>query len=246
MSRTSVVTTQTYDELIRGCVERRLPAVLTYRVPEGWRTFKCCFERYVERSGTIFLSWPVSPLDSNLEPPPEGATVGLTFRIGHKKCMFSSVRLQDPSSDRLFAIRWPKEIHQLQRRAYQRVSPPRGPVIAVRMWRTQPSQSDAGIERESWYGELEDISAGGIRVNAPASADVRVGETIECLFAPKPGMQPILTEITLRHKEAAVAGRTSLGFQFIGLETTEEGRETLAKLSTIVSQYQRAEQKSKR
>jgi c-di-GMP-binding flagellar brake protein YcgR len=114
------------------------------------------------------------------------------------------------------------------------------------MWRTQPSQSDAGIERESWYGELEDISAGGIRVNAPASADVRVGETIECLFAPKPGMQPILTEITLRHKEAAVAGRTSLGFQFIGLETTEEGRETLAKLSTIVSQYQRAEQKSKR
>jgi c-di-GMP-binding flagellar brake protein YcgR len=240
MNLTLASTTDVRDEIVRDSIRRGLRIAVTYRPPEGWRVFKSAFVSCHEEPRRLLVSRPGPPDRGATELPPVGATVGVNFRVGHKKCMFATTRLPDVNDDQCMVLDWPVQLYQMQRRAYRRVSPPRDAVVTVRLWRVRDRCGESSGERESFYGELEDFSAGGIRVNVAESVDIRPGETIECLFVPRPGAQPLLSEITLRHREAAGAGRAFLGFQFIGLETTAEGRTVLTRLAGIVRQYQRA------
>jgi hypothetical protein len=47
-------------------------------------------------------------------------------------------------------------------------------------------------------------------------------------------------DAVLRHREAAEQGRASLGFQFVGMETTPEGLRLLDRLVRIVNHFQRS------
>ena len=240
MTMTPALTDNARDEMVRSSVLRGTPIVMTHRTSKGWRVFKSAFVSCREESGAFLVSRPEPPPQEAIELPPVGATVGINFRVGHKKCVFAAIRLPDADEDDSMVLSWPDQMYQMRRRSYQRVAPPRGSVVTIRLWRTRKTEDESPQDRQSYYGELEDLSAGGIRVNVAESVDLNLGETIECLFAPRPGAQPLISEITLRHRAETDAGRASLGFQFIGLETTAEGRAVLAQLAKIVKQYQRA------
>jgi c-di-GMP-binding flagellar brake protein YcgR len=240
MTMTPALTNDARDEMVRSSVHRGTPIVMTHRASGGWQVFKSAFVSCLEESEALLVSRPTPSPPEATELPPVGATVGINFRVGHKKCVFATIRLSDVDDGESMVLSWPDQMYQMQRRAYQRVAPPRDNVVTIRLWRTRKTEGESFGDRQSFYGELEDLSAGGICVNVAESADLSPGETIECLFAPRPGAQPLISEITLRHRAEAGAGRASLGFQFIGLETTAEGRAVLAQLAKIVRQYQRA------
>lgn len=237
MSTTQIITNPRCRQIIEESIQRRVHVVLTYRGAEGWRTYKSQFAAGPAPHGALVVV--VERAGESAPAPPVGQTVGVSFRLGHKKCMFSSTvrSLESAQAGLLVTLLWPESIQQLQRRAFERVAPPSGTVIAVRFWPTD----ETGGERQVRHGQLEDLSAGGMRLKVADAAQVVPGGAYQCVFAHRPGAAALLLEATLLHREAADQRRASLGFHFIGLETTPEGRLLLDRLARIVSQFQRVQ-----
>jgi len=242
MSATEATTEEQRDEILADSINRRLRVMVTHHLPEGWRTYKSSFLSGTRLSGTILLKVlvPENTPDSTL--PQAGGPCGVTFRLGHKKCMFSTVVRSGVSENGalLVTVNWPENLEQLQRRAYERVAPPRDTVVAVRFWPEEPDSNAVENGRNIRHGQLEDVSASGMRVKTSDLGDIEVGRTYRCVFAPQPGAPVVIADAVLRHREAADHGRASLGFHFVGLEVTPEGRKLLDRIARIVIQFQRA------
>lgn len=239
MTKTLQLTDKRTRDLLGDSIARQTQITLTHRFSVGWRQFKSTFLSGSSAEGRIIVEVPVLNPEDLAGLPAVGATVGVNFRVGHKKCMFETVRVAHvDEAGTTMALHWPAELQQMQRRSYERSIPPPGTIVSVKFFRTAPVDEHAG--RDARYGELEDLSAGGIRVNASDAEGLTLGHTFECIFAPRAGAAPVCCEVILRHREAAERGRASLGFQFVGLETTPEGRETLTRLGRIAAEYQRS------
>jgi c-di-GMP-binding flagellar brake protein YcgR len=239
MTKTLQLTDKRTRDLLSDSIAKQAQISITHRFPDGWRQFRSAFVASLPDEGKILITTPVMQGDDAPNPPAVGSVLGISFRVGHKKCMFETTRVPHVgASDEAIAVRWPQELQQLQRRAYERAAPPQGSIVSVKFFRTAPEAATPA--RETRYGELEDLSAGGIRVNAANADGLTIGHTFECIFAPRPGSAPICCEVVLKHRESAERDRASLGFQFIGLETSNEGRETLTRLARIASEFQRA------
>lgn len=242
------------DRILVESVDKKRRLVLTHESPRGWRTFNSTFVSRYELARTIQVSAQI-PVD--VVPPgiPEpGDTLGVTFRVGHKKCMFASrlASLERRGAEMIVVLPWPDRVHQLRRRAYERAKPPEGVVIPVRLYRVEvssdsPAERLAGVEaRTVRYGQLEDLSAGGMRITVADAADYQLGSAYRCAFTPRPGKPPLVLDTLLRHRGTTEEGRATVGFQVVGLETTPEGQRVLERLGRTVTQFQRAHARKKR
>ncbi len=229
------------DQILEDSICQKRQIVLTFHGSRGWRTFKSTFQGGSAATGHLHVTTPALRDGSVFQLPEPDAAVGVTFRLSHKKCMFGT-QVAPPQQDSagVINLRWPDHLQQLQRRVYERVRPPRDTIISVRFWREgQPAES--GVEaRNVRHGQLEDISVGGMRVKTANPAEIEDGQTYRCVFAPKPGKPSFILDALVRHHEDADQNRASIGFQFIGLEATPEGRRILERLARTVSQLQRA------
>ncbi|MEK6675180.1 MAG: PilZ domain-containing protein [Planctomycetota bacterium] len=230
------------DNILEESIRDERHLVLTERSPQGWRLWKSRFVTGSKAAANLLVKLR---LDEGISHTLEvGSTVGVTFRTGHMKCMFrSTVEQVQPRPDGdVLKLLWPENIQRLQRRIFERTAPPRGQVVAVKFWReassepSNPSTSPAVIR----HGQMEDLSAGGLRIHVADPGDIQLGTTYRCSFAPNQGAPHVVLESILLHKEAADRSRISLGFQFVGLDSSADGRKTLDRLAKIVSQYQRS------
>ncbi len=241
MSTTQTIAPQRLDQILEDSVRQQRPLVLTHNGPDGWRTYKAAFRP--SASGIPGLTIQVAPQADGAaaSAPPVGDTLGGTFRLGHKKCMFCSVILGvKPHADgALWTLRRPDHLQQLQRRAYERAVPPKNEVVAVRFWRDLHGDgpTDARVVR---HGQLEDISAGGMRIKVADPKEIELDRTYRCVFTPRPGKPALVLDAVLRHREAGDKGRASLGFQFVGLEISPEGLRLLDRLVRIVNHFHRS------
>jgi hypothetical protein len=240
MTTTQSIDRERQDQVLLDSIRQQRQLVLTHGSAEGWRTFKALFMLGSPSSGELILRVPLDGETQALLMPHPGTTLGGTFRLGHKKCMFSTAMrdIRSAEDHSVVTVHWPQHLQQLQRRAYERAEPPRGTIVAVRFWREiDESPVEARVVR---HGQLEDLSCGGMRLKVADAHDVDMGSTYRCVFAPRPGKPSIVLDGILRHREAGERGRASLGFQFVGLETSTEGLRTLDRLARVVNHYQRA------
>ncbi len=254
MNAARVIRKPQSDRLIAESVDQKRRLVLTHESRQGWRTFNSTFVSRYELARTIQVSAqiPVDEVPSGIPQP--GDTLGVTFRVGHKKCMFASrlASLKRRGTEMIVVLPWPDCVHQLRRRAYERAKPPEGVVIPVRLYRVKVSSGSpvdrlAGVEaRTVRYGQLEDLSAGGMRITVADVADYQLGSTYRCAFAPRPGKPPLVLNTLLRHRGTAEEGRATVGFQVVGLESTPEGQRVLERIGRTVTQFQRAHARKKR
>ena len=248
MSTAQVTVQRQLDRILQDSIDHEQRLVLTHNSAQGWRTFKSQFvsgsaqSRLIQVSASTPLETPVHQI---LRP---GDTLGVTFRSGHKKCMFSTTieSIQHETDTAMVTISWPDQIQQLQRRAYQRVKPPEDVVIAVRFWRQEGAAGVPVEGRTVRYGQLEDLSAGGLRIKVADPEGIQLGMAFRCVFEPHPGKPPLILDVFVRHREAADCGRASIGFQAVGLEATPEGRRTLERLARTVSRFHRAQSRKRR
>ena len=236
-----MITPARREEILTTSIQRQLRATVTLRLAEGWRTYKAQFVSGSLASARLMVRMILQDKSAVSERPKTGDALGVTFRWGHKKCMFTSdvqSMIQDDKG-MLLTLSWPDDLQQLQRRAYERAAPPRGTVIAVRFW-LEESDDEHGQGRSNMHhGQLEDLSAGGLRIKTADLAGIELDRTYRCVFTPRAGAPAVIVNARLRQREAADQGRASLGFQFLGLETTAEGRRVLARIARLVSQFQR-------
>ena len=257
MDRLTNIEPERKDEIVLTAIERELPCVLTVPLGMGWQTCKARFMLAPDVVGRIVLSAPEAA-DSEEESstvtagPVElrsGQRVGVSFRRGHKKCMFSSkvecvhgTAERDPKLAGCVELQWPETIQEFQRRVYQRAQPT-GRKILVRFWpggvakRSEAEAGDAGI----LTGVLQDLSAGGIRIlTTDVSPDhFEVGMPIGCAFTPKPRGDVLVLDAVYRHFQPEKDGTGSIGLQFVGLEVSDRGKSMLAQLARIVTDFQR-------
>lgn len=241
MTATQTLVKPQLDELLHAAVQQRRRVVMTHQDDTGWRTIKGEFAADRRDSDMLRIRVLGQDAATDASRPEPGTQLGVTFRAGHKKCIFCSELLAWDNSDsaRIVTLRRPDELQQLQRRVFERAAPPPSTVVAVRFWREHPGGGADIDARTVCHGQLEDLSAGGMRVKVPAPKEVDIGASYRCAFTPRPGKPSIILDALARHREAADQGHASIGFQFIGLETSVEGRRVLERLAKTVSQFQR-------
>ena len=241
MSRTHSLDRTHQEEVFADAIREGRQLILTYNLPDGWRRQKAVFVSGspATRETIVHAILPESEHDALL--PTLGMIVGGSFRLGHKKCLFSAaVRSCGPRGKIVpISLTWPDHLSQLQRRAYERAAPPKGTVIAVRFWIDTGDQRSPDA-REMRHGQLEDISAGGMRIKVADAVSVELERTYKAVFTPRHGKPALILDTILRHREVVENGRASLGLQFVGLETCTEGLRTLDRLARLVSHFQRS------
>lgn len=253
MSVVLTVVKENLDQILQDSIERRNLLVLTHDSPQGWRMFNSRFVGGAPSSHVFQIETPVARAGRDAQLPRRGDTLGVTFRFGHKKCMFSTIleSIEVDGDEGMAALRWPDRLQQLGRRAYERARPPKDVIIAVRFWRTDATRGEAagGIrsssregseDRAVCHGQLENLSAGGIRVRVADPNQIQVGDAYRCIFAPRPGKPSVILDAIVRHSEAAHQGRMSVGLQFVGMESAPQSRRTLDRLVRMVNEFQRA------
>jgi PilZ domain len=242
MATTEALVRDQQDLILRESISEQRHLVLTHNGPLGWRTFKASFASERQSSGEFTVRVLVTKDMEPTDLPQKGDTLGGTFRMGHKKCMFCTelVSARCGEGEATFVVTWPAQVQQLRRRAYERATPPGDQVVAVRFWCESDSSQSAADARTVRHGQLEDLSCGGIRLKVSNVSDLKMEATYKCVFSPRQGKPAVLVDGILRHREAVEHGRASLGFQFVGLETTPEGMKTLDRLARIVNHFQRS------
>lgn len=245
MSVTQTVPSDLQERLLLGAAAEQRRVVLTHQGTDGWRLYKGRFATNSGRADGLLVLVPAVSHEGRTLVLKTGDVLGCAFRDGHRKCICTTV-IDDIRADGdnvLITLRTPEDIQQLQRRAFERAAPAVSNVIAVRFWQDGPGVPSGQSERNVRHGQLVDISAGGMRVNVPDPHRIVMDATYRCVFTTGPGKPAFVLDAFLRHREAEENGRAALGFQFVGLETTTEGRKTLDRLARLVSHFQRHRQR---
>ncbi len=241
------------DQAIKDAVERRIPAALTVRRDRRWVTLHAQF--LAQRQRHLLLELPGSPEGS--KPPFEpGDKVGLTFKLKHHKHICSvtvaatqQVRFDDGRELPVLSVCFPPRMQRLQRRAFERVDVPANRVVRASFWlgTHQDEPTSSGADRCVWVGRVVNLSAGGFRLlaDAPTAEALDVGDAIGVRLSFAVAEEAVYADAQIRHVETD-AGSAVLGFQFIGLDQTAEGKKAMELLAGKIAEYQRAADQASR
>lgn len=213
--------------------------VLTWRNKLGWRVGKSRLGHADYAARRFTLHTPIAADGGTIALLPAGLNLGLSLRGGHKKYVFASTIVAcEPAG---LQLAWPDDVQQMQRRCYQRVEWFGEQPLEVEFWAGGLARTPGSSDHEPWVGSLLDVSAGGMRVLWPADQPfpLPIGSLVGCRFSPEPNRSAVILEALCRHRETMPDGRTAAGFQFVGLECSEEGRARLRHLARVVSRLQR-------
>lgn len=229
--------------LLQEAVDKQMFLTLTNKRDQNWQIYKSNF--LAMQSHRIILAEPTDVAPHGQMEPSPGQELAITFKKGYHKCLFVTRLIEQGRFEiepDLFVptlvVYRPEQIEKIQRRAYNRTAAPASEPVNVAFWSDDASHPAA---QEEYQGVLTNISAGGIGLSVPgAQAPLwQEGQQCRLQFVPMPGEEPLCLEASFRHAtEADQNDNAIMGFQFVGLEMTEQGRSTLRRLGSIVRIYQ--------
>ena len=233
------------DQFIEQAAHEQALLTLALRIGSEWKTYKARLLELRQQPPSLVVEYPAGHAGQKAPDLSEGQLMGVGFRRGQRKCLFTAMLI---AKDRIAVagntqvgvviLRWPEEIQELQRRAYERVDVPAAWGIDVDFWpvgtRLSPRHTPPP---ELFSGCLVNLSAGGIAVLVPPSSvdKSEVDTAYACRFAPVKHHPPFTVQALLRHQSPCdSSGQVSLGFQFLGLEFNPR---TLSRLARVVMQF---------
>ena len=247
------------DEILRRAGDRCALAVVTRYGCNGWVSFPSRFAESHVEDGVIRLDVASEESRMPAQALRVGDQVGVSFRRGRTKCLFTSVVTAGaehgcgaPAGLARITLRWPANLQQMQRRLYERVRPPLDGAIEIVLWSPEPGASGTPCTERPWSksadpgpppgarrGRVLNLSAGGIAVVTERGEEWDPGGVFGCSFRPYSGADPLQFDVRLRHTDRTPDGGWTLGFQFLGLETSSAGQCRLAQLASIVTAFRR-------
>ncbi len=251
MTRPQAIIGRQRDEVIGDAAYRKTQIVLTRRAQDRWETYKSRLLDMASARRALVVAYPHEAGD-DASAFARGEQVGVAFRHHSRKCLFASTVVGKSSPKRNRArphacpsllLSWPEQIEQMQRRAYYRVPVPRESPISVRFWPGGPPPGSPTPPDQPVAGQLLDLSVGGMLVEVAAADDPRLCENdpVRAEFAPESHQPSIAIEACYRHTRPLDRDKRALGFQFIGLELTDNGPSLLARLARAVSRLQQCQ-----
>ncbi|MCF7957659.1 MAG: PilZ domain-containing protein [Phycisphaerae bacterium] len=234
------------DSLLGSALEKKMPLTITKKcIDNNWQVYKSHVLLVQERR--LVISMP-NPHDGvcPMEPAPN-QEIAVTFKKGYNKCLFvsriisqSQLEVEGENGERelvpVLIIYKPEQIEKIQRRAYDRTNVPSGEDVTVSFWSVSRPQ-------ERFQGFMLNLSAGGLAVSMPIGQATPAWESdqqCELQFVALPGQEPIIAHARYRHTtHTEQDAQPFLGFQFIGLELSEQGRNTLRRIGRVTTVYDR-------
>lgn len=232
------------NEAIQGAAEKRIPVALTCRKKDGWVIFH---SRFVALQGQHILL--AMPRDDDGEPRQFELAdrVGLSFKYRHHKhiCSATVAGLVDRPGEedtQVLSVISPTKMHRLQRRVYQRVTVPESKIVRASFWSGgQDSEPiGSGADLSVWTGTVDNISAGGFQMvcHDYTGPELQLGDAIGVHLTFGLGRESCFADGQFRHFEQR-DDLVILGFQFVGLAQSRQGRAALQMISSRVSEFQR-------
>jgi len=237
------------NSALEWAVEKQAPLSICL-LPEGqWQGLKSSILRFDGQQDLLQILYPVYPEKA---APPEivtGQELGISFRRGHKKCLFVApvvMRQRETGADAqpvdTLVLRAPSGVREMQRRLYQRVTVPPERLVPVKLWQGGVPKA----QRQSWpicAGRVSNVSVGGVFVEVRADQNPRltVGESVGVEITAQASQPPILVDAQYRHCMLISADRLGLGLQFVGLEQDCPGRATLTQIAEFVKELRRGQ-----
>ena len=236
--------TQQRKQSLDEAVARRFIVSLSLKNDDGWTSYKSRFLAKDDRTDELIVEYP-SPTG---QPMPEVAplqNIGVSFRRGHKKCMFNTVvrsRLNyttdNGAQTPALKLAQPSDMFELQRRVFYRTPIPNAMAIEVRIW--PGSDATQTLDSTPFRGAMSDLSAGGLSfiLDSEETPQWKVNTPINCWFDPNAGNSPIEAAAQFRHCEPMDDDRMRVGLQFAGLEASQQGRDTLQRILDLTTHLQ--------
>lgn len=234
-------------QLLREAASRRLVASVTCKMSDGWATLKTRFLALEDDRHELIIEYPSSP--GRVAPEIVGGqSIGVSFRRGHKKCVFNAMVLErchysfsKVKGVPALRLQWPEEMCELQRRLYYRAVIPEGTTIPVDLWRGD-AKGVRPPESEILRGIMLDLSAGGISIALPFGAFPRLEEdkVATCSFPVDKGEPPATIVGRVRYWDETDAHHLRVGLHFVNLDSSPNQRETLERVVRLAIRFQRA------
>lgn len=232
---------------VEGAAGRQLPVTVSVHVEGRWENLRS--RLLASREDRLLLQWPDAGED---RPPHEfvpGEKIGLSFKLKHYKHLSTAIVAGGAEADLgngtpvpALSVCWPVRMQRLQRRAFERADVPPGRIVRASFWLggcdCEPTGAPDGVP--VWSGRVANISAGGLQLltDAEAAEAVEPGDIVGLHVVFGAGDDVVHADAQFRHADPA-DGQWRLGFQFLGLGQTRNGRHALQLISNRVSEFQR-------
>jgi len=226
-------------EWLAGAIAEQAPVTIHIKTKLGWTIAKSRFLDSSREARQITVACPGDILHQEPTVSP-GWTLGIAFRHAHKKCIFETVLLAldrpsglQPAS---LVVRWPREMQQFQRRVYSRTPVPDHLTIPVNVSK-EVAADDAPVSMPR-RGILLDLSAGGMSIAVARDRQRwRQGDVLKCLVPLESAHEPRALTGRLCHLQTTPQGHLRMGLQFVGLEGSAEGLQTLQSIARATSRF---------
>jgi c-di-GMP-binding flagellar brake protein YcgR len=251
------LTIRQIDEVIRSACQRQMPATITVRTAGRWSNLHA---RMVGvRDGHLLLELAQPEGDGRVHEFQPADRAGISFKLKHHKHIFTATvaaveagRCADGTDVRVLQACIPTKMLRMQRRAFLRAAVPANRVVRASYWvGGREFEPTSGSEDQPvWSGRVMDISAGGFQMTSADGGNdaLEIGETVGVRISFGAGEETVYADAQFRHRQET-DGDIHLGFQFVGLAQTPEGRRALQQIGGRAAQFHRetsAAQRGKR
>jgi c-di-GMP-binding flagellar brake protein YcgR len=240
MSRPELLKSDQIDPFLHKAVQDGLCGTLSCLHSGKWSVFDIVVDSFRSSGLRVqIISENLREVDIKKNQP-----VGICFQFERYKYIFESIIDQPPTVERPMelTIETPDKIEKMQRRAYERQPIPSSLNIRAMFWhRGYHNDSNPTPDEDYWQGKLENLSAGGamIRVGQDHRNFFSMGQLVGVQFTPMSYQKPLLLEGHVRHLQTQADQEALLvGVEFLGLEASPEGRDTLHRLLEVIDRYE--------
>lgn len=222
---------------------------LTVRLARDWMEISSQFLGGELLKSVVVSRFPEPWTDKILA----GQLLPCSFRRGHRKYLFISAIIGhetitvDGEKREAFVLAWPDGLQEMQRRHYFRAAVPADYELAVNTWMAVPAIESRPKDNPLASGRLIDISAGGCQAEFETDSAVKVGDSYLMEIELAKPEEPVLVLAQARRMDTTDEGRLRYGMQFLSLDHSPRGRETmlrLARFANFLRRYQPAENPS--
>ena len=240
-------------QTITAAAERRIPVTITVRTGNRWLNLH---SRLVRLCGEHFwLEYPEAGDQAHAHQFSPAEKLGLSFKLKHHKYLFAvtvagteQIDTEDGQAIKVLSVCWPSRMQRLQRRAFYRADVPNGRIVRASFWpggrEAEPPR--ACSESPVFSGNVTNISAGGFQMRTSAeAADMLDTDFVVGVRLSFGAGREVTAYADAQFRHVEPDGRKVLiGFQFVGLAQTPEGREALQLITNCVTEFHQAMSRS--
>jgi len=192
---------------------------------------------------SLWITYPQSdhgPADYEFS---SGHCVGITFRSGFRRFLFSAViAAVEESGTPALQLDLPEELQVSERRIGLRVEMPALETVDASIWLggLQVKHDEADALVPAWSGRVLDLSEGGcyIRTDSEVSRYIEIGDVVglQLTIGEGDATEQILIDAQLCRSDPD-GERLMVGLQFIDIDESDQTREAYEKIKAKLSEF---------